>query len=162
MTWFRITIIGFGRGFGWAVVALSVLALFMAVVSGHAAERLGGVRVIDAWLRPALIAGRPAAGYFLLLGGAKPDRLMGVSSPGLKVELHETMRMAGGMMSMADTPDVAVPAGARVVFAPGGRHLMIFGLKPGVAEVPLVLRFASGRLVRAEAKSGDRSPISPH
>ncbi len=139
------------RTVGWAACALSVLALFVAVVSGHAAERAAAPQVVDVWVRPALVAGRPAAGYLTIVGGAKADRLVGVTSSGLKVELHETMKMDGGMMSMAATPDVPVSAGARVAFAPGGRHLMIFGLASGVADVPLSLRFASGRVVRVVA-----------
>lgn len=147
MNWFRTTIAGFGRGFGWAVCALSVLALFAAALSGHAAERAAAPSVEDAWVRPSLAPGRPAAGYMVVVGGAVPDRLVAVTSLAARVELHETMAMENGAMRMDATPSVPVPAGARVAFAPGGRHLMLFGLKPDMADVPLALHFASGRVV---------------
>lgn len=152
------------RTIGWAACALAVLALFVAVVSGHAAERAAGPRVVGAWIRPALVAGRPAAGYLTIIGGAEADRLVGVTSPGLQVELHETTKMDGGMMTMAATPNVPVPAGARIAFAPGGRHLMIFGLRPGVADLPLSLRFASGHVARIAAHAkpmGDGAAAHP-
>ena len=143
---------GLNRRLGWAACGLAGLSLVAAIVSGAEARAVGGgVQVESAWVRPALVAGRPAAGYLTLRGGARADTLVGVSSPATtRVELHATT-MARGVMRMSGEGTITVPANARVAFAPGGRHLMLFDLAPGTASVPLTLRFASGRRVNVDA-----------
>jgi len=143
---------GTNRNLGWTLCAGAVLALVAALISGAQARSAeNGPRAEAAWVRPGLAMGRPAAGYMVVHGGARADRLTGVmSSAATSVELHETMKMAG-IMHMSGTPSVDVPAGGTVRFAPGGRHLMIFGLKAGTEPVPLTLAFASGVRVRIDA-----------
>ena len=142
------------RPFGWAALALALLSLLAAIVSGGAARSAqsdGGVRIEQAWVSSVPIPGHPAAGYLVLVGGAKADTLTGVSSTGAKsIELHSNAAM-GGMMHMSTDASVAVPPGARIVFAERGRHLMIFGLKPGVTSLPLTFKFASGRTLSVAA-----------
>lgn len=96
------------------------------------------------------VPGRPAAGYVSITGGARPDRLVGVSAPGARIEMH-SMTMAGGIMKMAKLASLDVPAGGKAVFAPGGNHLMIFGLTGTPASLPITLAFASGAKVTATA-----------
>jgi len=82
--------------------------------------------------------------------GDAPDSLTGVGSPDADmVMLHETvgqrMEMLGG---------VAVPAGGRVVLAPGGYHLMLHGLTHRAAEgdtLTLELEFARAGTLRVRA-----------
>jgi copper(I)-binding protein len=71
--------------------------------------------------------------------------------------------MAGGVMRMAPEARVPVPAGGQVSFAPGGRHLMLVGLKRPLKigdRVPATLTFASGTrlqvdfVVQAQAPAG--------
>ena len=140
------------RSLGWAACAGAVLTLFVALIAGRAAlSAEPGPSVEAAFVRPGLAEGRPAAGYLVLHGGARDDSLVGVTSPAAaSIELHETTRMSG-VMHMTQQMAVAVPARAVVRFTPGGRHLMIFGLKAGRAPVPLELRFASGARVRIDA-----------
>ena len=128
--------------------------LFAAVLTAvlpTAARAAEGPRVVDAYVRPPLVPGRPAAGYFTLTGGARADVLTGVSSPdAARVEMHATVRQ-GGASVMVDEARVAVPARGWIVYAPGGRHLMIFGLKPGGRPVTLRLRFQSGAVAVVRA-----------
>ena len=53
------------------------------------------------------------------------------------------------------TSPVAIASGKTLRFAPGGHHLMLFGLgpqlKPG-ARIPLAFRLEDGRILRAEAR----------
>ena len=70
-------------------------------------------------------------------------------------------------MRMDALPAVKLLAGETVKFAPGGNHLMIFGLKamkPG-ATVPLDFRFEGGRVVRVTARTvaagADVMPMDP-
>ena len=142
-----------GRAIGWTAcaLALALLALAMLWSDGAAAA---GARVTGATVRLAAVAGRPAAGYLTLRGGDAPDTLTGVASPlASRIELHASS-MAGGVMRMDALPAVLVPAGGSVVFAPGGNHLMIFGLRGDLkagATVPLTLHFKTGATLRADA-----------
>lgn len=108
-------------------------------------------RVTGAWVRANPVPGRPAAGYFTLAGGSQPDRLVAVTAPPARIEMH-SMSMAGGVMKMARLDGVPVPAGASVAFAPGGNHLMVFDLPAGAKSLPMTFVFASGRTVTATAE----------
>lgn len=118
----------------------------------------------NAWVRLPAVAGRPGAAYFTLQGGAQADTLLAVSTPAaLRAELHETLDHQG-MKSMRPAGDVAVPAGGKVEFAPGGRHVMLFDLGPNVkpgTRVPLALAFAGGKRLEVQAQvvgAGDPPP----
>ena len=100
-------------------------------------------RASAAWVRRNPAPGRPSAGYFVLAGGDQPDRLVSVTAPGTRIEMH-SMTMAGGIMKMARLDGLAVPAGSTVNFASGGNHLMIFGLPATATALPITLVFASG------------------
>lgn len=124
-------------------------------------------QVTRGWVRLAAAPGRPAAGYFTLTGGATDATLVSVSSPVAgRVELHESMTMAGGMgaMTMRPLAQVAVPARRGVAFAPGGKHLMIFDVAPGVkpgGAIRLRFSFADGKVLALDARSvaaGDTAP----
>lgn len=118
-----------------------------------------------AWVRLPAVNGRPGAAYFTLRGGSQPATLLAVSAPfAVRTELHESMAGHEGMMSMAPIKDVAVPAGATVAFAPGGKHVMLFDiaptLKPG-ERAPLTLAFADGKKLEVQAVvvgAGDPAP----
>lgn len=118
-----------------------------------------------AWVRLNAVPGRPAAGYLTLTSGGQPDRLVAVTAPGVRVEMH-SMTMAGGVMSMQKLDGLAVPAGATVSFAPGGNHLMLFGLGQVPASLPLTLKFASGRSIAVAAQirnaGDDAMPPADH
>lgn len=115
----------------------------------------GGVQVRDAWSRPAAV-GTIGAGFFTITNsGPAPETLISVTSPlATRVELHQTS-MNGGVMSMQRLESgVTLPPGKSVVFAPGGKHLMLFGLKSALkagGSVPLTLNLASGGRLQAKA-----------
>jgi len=106
-------------------------------------------------VRLPAVPGRPAAGYFELDADPGQGALTSVSAPQAhRVEMHETMS-AGNMTSMRPLDRVAVPAGQRLVFAPGGRHLMLYDLNPAIrpgGEVTLVLHFEHGPPVTLSAR----------
>ena len=143
-----------GRVAGWAACVGALLLLALALLMGVEAQAAATLSVRDASVALAAVPGRPAAGYFTLSGG--DATLVSVASPlASRIELHSSS-MAGGVMRMDALPAATVRADAPLRFAPGGNHLMIFGLrgdlKPG-ATVPLVLRFKDGRSLRVEARA---------
>lgn len=104
-----------------------LLSGFFALAAVAAAS--AAIEVKDATFRPPFHGAQMTAGYVTLKNTGPADKLVGASCDCAdKVELHETMVMHG-MAHMMATPVVPVPAGGEVKFAPGGRHLMIMGLK---------------------------------
>jgi copper(I)-binding protein len=138
---------------------LLLMAAMLPLGSCHRASPGPGVVVEHAWVRLPAVTGGAAAGYFAATATAD-DALLGVSAPGARVELHETMSITGSgtmgaMTGMRPIASVALPAGDEVRFAPGGKHLMIFGLdsklkKGGTA--PLTFRFRTSAPVTAPAQ----------
>ena len=126
-------------------VVLAVATLLTATAAAAHEFQLGPLKIDHPWARPTL-PGQSAGGAYLSVhnGGSAPDRLLGGSTPGAKrVEVHE-MRMEGDVMRMREMPALDLPAGKLVQLAPGGLHLMLFGLKAPLKlgdKLPLKLRF---------------------
>ena len=130
-------------------------ALFLPLIALSACQPKPVEGVKDARITLPAVAGRPGAAYFTLTGGEADNRLLQVTSPQvIRVELHESM-MKGGMMSMgAIEGGVAVPAGTKVEFKPGGKHAMLFDIAPAVkagGKIKLTLTYANGRAVEVDA-----------
>jgi periplasmic copper chaperone A len=117
------------------------------------------------WVSLPAAPGRPGAGYFDVAVPADKGALVAVSSPrAARIEMHETMT-SGTMSSMRPLARV-VPENGRILFDPGGRHLMLFdmdqALKPG-DRVALTLRFerGGGDTIAAEVTPPGAGPPSP-
>lgn len=155
------------KNIGAIAIVIAVLLLGVALVSGRLAHSAPAQLLVnEAVVRLAVVPGRPAAGYFIINGGARPDRLLSVASPVARIEMHETVN-ANGKMRMAPMKMVDVPAAARIEFKPGGKHLMLFGLpatiKPG-DELTLTFTFeAAGAVpVTAVARSATDASHAHH
>ena len=140
----------------------SALLLVPAIVALSACQQPKDVSAGKAWIRLAAVPSNPSAAYFTLKGGAKDATLTGVSTPAaVRSEMHESMN-AGGVMSMAPLKLIALRAGGEVAFAPGGKHVMLYGLKAQAGgSVPLTFTFADGKTLTAQAKvvgAGDSAP----
>jgi copper(I)-binding protein len=112
--------------------------------------------VTDASIRMPLTDDAPGVAYFTIKGGAKPDRLLQISSPVAgRAEMHES-KTEGGMMKMLPlTNGVDVPAGGTVSFEAKGKHVMLFGMKPkakATSQIALTFTFASGTKLTTQAK----------
>ena len=151
-------------GYDGAMIRAFALPALLLLAACHAGREDPVIE--HAWVRLPAVAGRPAAAYFTISGSdGAADRLVKVESALVqKIELHESMAGMGGMMAMKPLASVVVPASQTVVFKPGDRHAMLFGIdpvvKPGTA-VPLRFGFASGKTAEAEAKTvgaGDDAP----
>ena len=132
---------------------LLLAAAAMSLASCHRAAGSPAVSVKRAWVRLPAVAGGAAAGYFTATAN-RDDGLLAVTAPGARIELHESMTK-GGMTSMRPLTAVALPAGEKIAFEPGGKHLMIFGLGPNLKprdRLRLTFRFRSAPPVEAEAR----------
>lgn len=115
--------------------------------------------VDHAWVRLAAVPSNPAAAYFTVHGGPQPATLIDVSTDvAIKAEMHE------GGATMTPTPRIPIPANTKVVFAPGGRHVMLFHMNPGIkpgGTITLTFSFASGERILVGADvigAGDPAP----
>jgi len=138
-------------------VVASALAALLAAAPGAAAPASGAAApaVEGAWVRLPAIAGRPAAGYFTIKGGPQPDALIAAASAkAQRIEMHSTS-MAGGVMRMRAEQAMPIPANGTLSFAPGGNHLMLFGLAAGLKpgdRLPITLSFQSGAKTNTSAE----------
>jgi copper(I)-binding protein len=98
-------------------------------------------------IRLPVVMGRPGSGYFDLRIAGDHGALLSVTSPQAgRIEMHETM-MSGSMASMRPIGRIAVRDGEVLRFAPGGRHLMVYDIRPSVAAgdtIQLVFHFERG------------------
>lgn len=103
------------------------LALALAAIAATAAA--AGLAIGSAWAR-ATPPGTDIAAVYLRIDniGGPADRLLAIRSPiASSVEVHRT-RIEDGMARMRKVSTLSVAAGEVVVFAPGGLHVMLFGL----------------------------------
>ena len=102
------------------------------------------------YIRLNAVSSRPAVAYFTIHGGSSDVTLLSVTSPvSIKSELHESMT-AGHMAKMTPIGDFPVRAGSTNVFAPGGKHLMLFDMNPGVKpgrRIKLTFTFSTGQRI---------------
>lgn len=137
-------------------IAAVALTLLLAGCAAPASSVTAGPTIADAWVRPPMGPGQPAAGYMTITapsGGA--DALIGASSPvAAAVEIHETSTDASGMMGMHPVDRVELPSGSPVALEPGGYHLMLMNLNGDLEAgdtVDLVLEFENAGEVTIRA-----------
>jgi copper(I)-binding protein len=104
-----------------------------------------GIVVSKGWARPTLTPTQPGGAYFSVTNHTKTDdRLFEVSSSqATRTEMHDNVH-EGDVVRMVHLPELSIPAGATVQFAPGGKHVMMFGLDAPLKSgdsVPLTLSF---------------------
>lgn len=133
------------------------VTLAFATLALAACGQKEALSVTDATVRLPAVAGNPGAAYFTLHGADKDTRLMSISSPQAgRAEMHD-VKMEGGMMTMTPIDNgLAIPKGATIKFETGGRHAMLFDMKPGLKagdKVTLTFSFADGRKVTVDAAS---------
>ena len=142
----------------------AVLAAAAALAGCDRPPPDGTVRVSDVWVRLPAAKNRPGGAYFRMEAGSEGTRLLGVSSPGVRwIELHETS-MTGSRTRMKQRKEIEFPSRGELVFEPGGRHAMLFGIdarvKPG-DHIPLTFSFNVAPPVTVDAEvraAGDEAP----
>jgi len=112
-------------------ILVPTLATLLALCACEATPENPAATVTDAVVKLPPVPGRPGAAYFTIRAN-RETRLTGISSPAAqRIELHESVTR-GNMMTMRPIADVPVTLGSSVVFAPGGKHAMLFDISPTV------------------------------
>ena len=88
----------------------------------------------EAWTRATPGSATTAAVYLKIASNKDADRLVGVEVAAAEnAEVHDEASQ-NGVVKMAPLPQIDIPAGGTVNFAPGGRHVMLTGLKGPLKE----------------------------
>lgn len=144
---------------------MRALIAVAAALSLNACLAPDEMEVSDAWVRLPAATGRPGSGYFTIRGGQTSTTLISVrANLAIRTEMHATMRMDSGAMTMRPLAGVPVAAQTEVRFTPGGRHLMLYGISPSVkpgGSTILTFTFADGSRIERKARAigpGDTPP----
>ena len=115
-----------------------------------------GLTVTGAWAR-ATPPGTTVAAVYLLIDNTagEADRLLAISTDRAgSAEVH-TIVHDGDLAMMRRVEPLHVGAGERILFEPGGIHVMLMGLKSPLAEgqsLTLVMNFERAGVRRVEAR----------
>ncbi|MGZ8349128.1 MAG: copper chaperone PCu(A)C [Allosphingosinicella sp.] len=135
--------------------AATILAMMLLVQACQRAPEEPRVEVEDAVVTLPAVPGRPGAAYFMLRTNHDPTRLTGIVSQRVRrIELHESMNH-DGMMRMAPLAVASFSPDAPLLFEPGGRHAMLFGIDPALRvgdRLSLTFRFDPAPPVTVEAE----------
>ncbi len=124
---------------------LARVTLLLAACSLFACGQPDPISVSDARIRELVPGRTTTAAYFSLRNhSGAPLTLTGAESARTSsIEMH-TMVTSGDRVGMRRVPEVVVEPGASADFAPGGLHLMVFGVEDLQAPFPITLIFADG------------------
>lgn len=148
-------------------LAPMLLAAGMLTVSAchhqPAAPHVQGLVVSEARLVLPPVKGNPGAAYFTLGNDSNmPATLVSVAVVGARLaEMHETSGATMGPLAQ-----VRIDPGQQVMFAPGGKHVMVFNLASSLSpggSGEIVLHFQDGKTATAPlriAAAGDASGMA--
>lgn len=158
------------RNLGIAACVTALLLLAAAAISGSALAAppnpaapspAASPAVSSAWLRLPVVAGRPAAVYATITGGAAADRLIAVEGPKpARFALHAT-KAENGVMRMTPLAGLPVNAGQKVEMKPGGTHVMAFGLPDTKPDSQVSLTFVFEKAGRVAVSAHAMSATAP-
>lgn len=145
-----------------AACSACALSLLLASVA-LAAEP---VVASNAWARASMPGQQVGAAYLDLRSTAGATLTKAESSAAQSVEIH-TMFMNNGVMQMRRLEKLALPAGETVKLAPGGMHLMLFGLKKPLQKgeqvaLTLHLHYADGKTGQLEVRAPVKAVAHQH
>ena len=126
-----------------------IVPILLAVTTSAFAQE-GQIHVADAKARPTAPGGNGAVYMIVMNHGTADDDLTGLSTPiADKAEIHRTVN-ADGVTQMDAVTDLPLKANTALVFAPGGLHVMLTGLKQPLKlgdSFPLTLTFTKAGAV---------------
>lgn len=109
-------------------LSMAMALMACAIVAGCADSTKAPSTVSEAWANATPVGANVAAVYLQLLVGEADTLLSATTTVADRIEMH-TSSEENGMMKMRPLPTVALEAGKPFVFAPGGAHFMLLGLR---------------------------------
>lgn len=128
----------------------------IAAQCGTATNGSPNISVEDVWARPSpMVEGNGAVYMTLKNSGGSDDMLLSASTDVANVvEIHETV-MENDMMKMSPIPNITIPASGSAILEPGGKHIMLIGLKQGLNagdSIEVRLNFEKSEPITINAK----------
>jgi copper(I)-binding protein len=145
------------------LATLSLIAAQCGTVAPSPAEQTQASNTPDVQvMEPFARASVPNGVIYMTLmnEGSADDVLLSAETDAAEAaELHESKMDDKGVMRMKPLDRLDLPAGEAAVLAPGGKHLMLIGMKEGVAvgdEISLTLTFekSDSRTIEVEVTEG--------
>ncbi len=149
-----------------AVLAIIFVSAGDAALAQTSDRSIGPLTVVQPWSR-ATAPSQKAGGVFLRIenAGDQPDRLIAAESGLADVTSLHTMIREGDVMKMRPIEGgIEVPANGHAELAPGGKHVMLIGLRQQLVKdttIPLTLIFERAGRLQIEAvveAAGSRGP----
>ncbi len=114
------------------------------------------LRVDEAKLVLSPVDSNPSALYFTVHGNQEDvDLMFVVTDSAIRTEMHESgVDKETGAMSMTPLKKVTIPAKGKVVFKPGGKHVMVWGVNlkaRRLGEIGLEFVFSNGDRILVDA-----------
>lgn len=138
---------------------LLVLTLTLPVLA-RAADAT--VKVESPWVFAVPPGAKDTAAFLTFVNTASvPVRVTGGKTEAAKRLAPMITTKDEGRLGMKDVKYLEVPAGGRLTLAPGGDHLMLYGLKAPLTvgqKIPLVLNLEPGGTLTVEAVVAKREP----
>lgn len=143
----------------------SFMLVMALILSLSACGAHGDMEVHSAWVRPT--AQGENAGVYLTLHNhsSEDDELVGASSSAADVvEIHES-KMVNDVMQMNMIGSVPIAAEEEIVFAPGGLHVMLIGVKEELVlgeHIGVVLHFKNHEDIVVNVHVENSMPMEDH
>jgi copper(I)-binding protein len=138
---------------------LLVSALALPLL-GRAAD--AALKVETPWIFAVPPGAKDTAAFLTLVNtGSVPVRVTGGRTEAAKRLAPMITTKDEGRLGMKDVKYLEVPAGGRLTLAPGGDHLMLYGLKKPLTvgeKIPLSLTLEPGGTLTLEAVVAKRAP----
>lgn len=114
------------------VIANIVCALFVASITlpANAQQyKLGDIEILNPWARETPKGAKVSSGYFYIINHSNtPDRLVSISTDGVKTTEIHTMTVVNDIMKMEKMHNgIEIPGNGEVTLKPGGNHIMFMG-----------------------------------
>ncbi len=117
-----------------------LLGALLALLSSLIAVADSSLVITDPWVREAPPGADVLAAYMTIANpGANTATIIALSSPDFeRIEIHRTL-VEDGVARMVPVESLRIAAAERVVFEPGGMHLMLYNPKRQLREGDSVL-----------------------
>lgn len=140
------------KAFALALLAWAIGGSGIAAAHDYQA---GGLMIEHPFARVAHANAKSGAVYFSIVNqGDTADRLLAAETAvAARAELHQSLEVDGVMRMQEMVDGIAIPAGATVMLAPGGLHVMLMGLKQPLAigdRFKATLNFAAAGTVEVD------------
>jgi copper(I)-binding protein len=139
---------------------IATLILAGLLAAGPALASPSKITVSGGEIRASLGGSSNSAAYMTIANdGSQPDQLLSLTCACAASAVAHKSEMKGGVMTMKATGPLAIRGHSRLLFQPGGLHVMLTGVRrPLVAGhgQEMVLRFARAGAVRAHFEIKDR------